>query len=168
MSLCIRKATLDDAYNLSYVHVTSWKEAYKGIVPDEFADTQTVEVGIENMRKTIINKPDANYIAELDGKAIGKLAIHECYDEDSPDCGEIGALYILPEYWRKGYGKQIAAFAIAELKARGYSHVSLWTLEASTRARRFYESVGFTLDGAKKTLDLGKPLTAVRYRMELI
>jgi len=167
MSLCIRKATLDDAYNLSYVHAMSWKEAYKGIVPDEYTDARTVEAGIEKMQKMIISKPDANYIAELDSKAIGRLAIHECYDKDSPNFGEIGALYILPEYWRKGYGKQIAAFALAELKTRGYSSVSLWTLEASTRARRFYESVEFVLDGTQKTLDLGKPLTAVRYKKEI-
>lgn len=167
MILCVRKATLDDAYYLSYVHVMSWKEAYKGIVPDEYIETKTVEAGFEKLQKMIINKPDANYIAELDGKAIGRLTIHECYDEDSPNSGEIGVFYILPEYWRKGYGKQIAAFALAELKARGYSSVSLWTLEASTRARRFYESVGFELDGAQKTLDFGKPLTAVRYKNEI-
>ena len=168
MVLNIIKATLDDAYNLSYVHALSWKEAYKGIVPDEYAVTQTVESGIEKMQKMIINKPDANYIAELDGKAIGRLAIHECYDEDLPDAGEIGALYILPDFWGKGYGKEIAAFALKELKSRGYSRVSLWTLEQSTRATGFYERVGFVLDGAKKTLDFGIPLIAVRYRMELI
>jgi len=167
MSLLIRKAKLDDAYNLSYVHAMSWKEAYKGIVPDEYNEMQTAESGFEKMQRMIINKPDANYIAELDGKAIGRLAIHECYDKDSPNFGEIGVLYILPEYWRKGYGTQIAAFALTELKTRGYIGVSLWTLEASTSARRFYESVGFELDGTKKTLDFGIPLTAVRYRKEI-
>lgn len=39
----------------------------------------------------------------------------------------------------------------------------LWVLEVNQDARRFYEAMGFRLDGMFKMVELGKPLKAVRY-----
>jgi ribosomal protein S18 acetylase RimI-like enzyme len=49
------------------------------------------------------------------------------------------------------------------LRARGYREVVLWVLEDNTEARRFYEAMGFHVDGAFKMVELGKPLKAIRY-----
>ncbi len=53
------------------------------------------------------------------------------------------------------------------LQARGHREVVLWVLEGNSAARRFYEAVGFALDGASKMVELGKPLKAVRYKKAL-
>ena len=53
------------------------------------------------------------------------------------------------------------------LRSRGYRDIVLWVLEGNTMARRFYEAMGFTLDGVFKTVELGTPLKAVRYKKRL-
>ena len=45
--------------------------------------------------------------------------------------------------------------------------VTLWVLEANTRARRFYEKAGFAPDGTSKPADLfGVMLPKLRYRKD--
>jgi len=40
-------------------------------------------------------------------------------------------------------------------------------IRGNDAARRFYEARGFTINGGMKTLQVGKPLEAVRYRKSL-
>jgi hypothetical protein len=53
------------------------------------------------------------------------------------------------------------------LASRGRFFATLWVLDANAQARRFYEAMGFELDGATKEVNLGAPLKAVRYRKKL-
>ena len=39
----IRPATPEDALAIAAVHVDAWKAAYRGIVPDEFLDSLSIE-----------------------------------------------------------------------------------------------------------------------------
>ena len=55
----------------------------------------------------------------------------------------------------------------ARLRDRGAQTAVLWTFEGNDAARRFYEMRGFTLDGAKRTIDVGQELPIVRYRKPL-
>ena len=53
------------------------------------------------------------------------------------------------------------------LRARGCREVVLWVPEGNMDARRCYEAMGFGLDGAFKSVELGKTLEVVRYRKAL-
>jgi ribosomal protein S18 acetylase RimI-like enzyme len=86
---------------------------------------------------------------------------------DARRTGEIWGLYISPDRWRKGIGRQVVAEAERMLKAGGYESVVLWVVEANERARQFYEAMGFAADGASQEIDWGTPVKAVRYRKEL-
>ena len=77
---------------------------------------------------------------------------------------DIGAIYFLPEYWGRGYGKYTMYFALDNLKNSGYKTVIIWVLEENYWARHLYEKCGFALDGIKKEINLGKLLVEVRYR----
>ena len=58
--------------------------------------------------------------------------------------------------------------ALALLAGAGYAQVTLWVLDANSRARSFYEKAGFTADGAVKLEDRGSfQLREVRYRRSL-
>ena len=54
-----------------------------------------------------------------------------------------------------------------ELGARGHKVVTLWVLEKNIAARKFYEAMGFTLDGATKEVRIGTTLKTVRYRKSI-
>jgi len=78
--------------------------------------------------------------------------------------GEIGTIYLKPEYFGKGYGKLLLSFCIKELKNIGFERIYLWTLEKNLKARAFYEKFGFTFDGEKGEHNFGgESLTVLRY-----
>ena len=57
------------------------------------------------------------------------------------------------------------AHAVRALTEAGQPDVTLWVLEANEQARRFYVAAGFRPDGARQLLDLGGPVTEVRYQL---
>ena len=168
MEFAIRKALPEDAYDRSACHVSSWRSAYKGIVPDEYLNDLSVEKGAEKFRQTNLNNPDfLYYCATYDNKIIGNLVIGKSREEDKPDAGEICGIYLIEEFWGKGYGKTMMDYAIDKLKCMGYNEIILWVLEENDRARRFYEKCNFVFDGTKREIEIGKVLIKIRYVLYL-
>ncbi|MDR1132204.1 MAG: GNAT family N-acetyltransferase, partial [Oscillospiraceae bacterium] len=62
--------------------------------------------------------------------------------------GELVSLYLLPEYFGRGYGTKLLNAALAGLSDLGYKDIFLWVLEENLRAVHFYEKYGFRKSGA--------------------
>lgn len=60
---------------------------------------------------------------------------------------ELDGLFVDPRYWRKGVGTALAEAATHEARRSGLS----LTVIASLAARDFYESCGFSVEGAAET-----------------
>ena len=164
MDITIRPAKLEDAYEHAVCHISSWRSAYKGIVPDEVLDNLSVEEHVEKFKKRIIELKDVFYYCMLyDNRIIGHFVISKSRDEDKPNTGEIIAFYLIEDFWGKGYGRIMMNYAVETLKNMGYDEIILWVLEDNNRARRFYEKCGFVFDGTKKEIIIGKPLIEIRY-----
>jgi ribosomal protein S18 acetylase RimI-like enzyme len=85
-------------------------------------------------------------VARVEGAVVGFCALHSSPGEASPQKrGEIPALFVLPTYWRRGWGRRLCERALDEARASGMEDVGLWVLESNTRARSFYEALGFRL-----------------------
>jgi GNAT superfamily N-acetyltransferase len=79
--------------------------------------------------------------------------------------GELYAIYVLPEAWRRGVGRAWHGAAAHVLHGRGCREARLWVLRDNPRAREFYLSMGWTRDGAEKLHSFGSSeLPIVRYR----
>ena len=104
---------------------------------------------------------------EHNGNIIGRLVKNKSRDEDKADAGEISAMYLLSEYWDKGYGREMMDFSLSELKRMGHNEVILWVLEANSRARLFYEKCGFTFDGTLKEINIDNLHTHMRYVLNM-
>ena len=167
MKFIIRKALLEDAYERAACHVSSWRSAYKGIVPDEVLDNLSAEAIAEKFRKELELQESSYYCACYEGKIIGHFNIRKSCDEDKPNAGEVHGIYLIEEFWGRGYGKEMMDYATDSLKHMGYDEVILWVLEENNRARQFYEKCGFIFDGTKKEIIIGKPLTEIRYAINL-
>jgi putative acetyltransferase len=78
------------------------------------------------------------WVAEAEGEIVGYIAF-------KPGC--ISHLYIHPDHQGRGLGPELLARALEDGTAR-----ELWTFQQNARARRFYETRGFSLvrltDGA--------------------
>jgi GNAT superfamily N-acetyltransferase len=157
----IRKiAPEDDLDAISRIYVRSWKAAYKGIVPQDYLD----ELPETKWSQVIAKSEWTSLVLIEDGEMIGASAVSPGRDTAMADWGEIISIYLLPEYFGKGYGKPLLKAAIAELKAMGHSFIYLWVLEENGRARAFYEKNGFTASPDRHVDSIGgKDLVEVRY-----
>ena len=163
----IRRARLEDVFVLAKVHVDAWHAAYHGVAPDSFLEQITVSKREASFREFLLNdSSEETYVAEESGEVIGFLTVGACRDADADDnlTGEVWGIYIAPQHWRKGIGRRLAVKAQEVLEFGAYEEATLWVLEQNKPARQFYEALGYRPDGASKELNLGVPLTAVRYR----
>ena len=165
----IRPATPEDALHLARLHVAAWRAAYRGLVPDEFLDGLDVDARAARFRSWLAAGEAENHVAEEDGELWGWLTVDGCRDPDldPQTAGEIWGIYLAPAHWRQGLGQTLCRYGEEILRSRGYAVATLWVFSGNERARRFYEAMGFFTDGASKSLDLGVPLEAVRYRKAL-
>ncbi len=157
----IRKLQASDKLaEISSIYEESWKLTYKGILPQDYLDNIPKGKWIKNLE----NPERHTLVAIKDDKIIGTSSYGESRTEELSGQGEIYSVYLLPEYIGKGYGKRLIYAALAELDEIGYANAFLWVLEDNMRARKFYESIGFTFGKAFKNVEIGgKNVREVRY-----
>ncbi len=150
----------DDIFEISNIYEQSWKFAYKGIIPQEYLDSIPVGKWVVNL-----DKPNQNSLIAIENdKVIGTVNFGKSRFNDFADYGEIVAIYFLPEYIGKGYGKVLLKSAVKELFRLGYYDVFLWVLKDNTRARNFYERFGFTASDNFCNVNIGgKDLREIQY-----
>lgn len=171
----IRQAVPADAAEMSRIHAASWKKAFLGMVPQDYLDRLP-----ENHWQAVFPKNledgslSAKLIYEGDfpigvityGSARTELPVGGVPGEvfaDYAAFGEVMSLYLLPEYYGRGYGRELLEVAREEL-LQTYEGVYLWVLRENEQARRFYEKLGFapTEETCLCQID-GKTLTDIRY-----
>lgn len=154
----------DDRKKISNVYEQSWRCAYKNIIPQSYFDSIPGGSWADNINRD----GRKNLIMLENGTIIGTLSFCRSRWKQYDDYGEIVAIYFLPEYMGKGYGKYLLDRAIEELKALGFETVLLWVLEDNRRARNFYEKYGFTLSGEYRIDNIGgKELWEVMYEYHI-
>lgn len=172
MALVMRTAVVADAAAIARVHVDTWRQAYAGILPQEFLQSRNVAEFTQRWIKNLSEQSEStrmNFVAVLGDEVAGFVSAGVCRDENvEPSTGEIYALYVAPEHWNTGAGRALMARGLAFLRERDFGAATLWVLRDNPRARRFYELAGMALDGAAKIDQrFGFPMHEVRYRIEL-
>ena len=164
----IRWARVEDAEALGIIHVESWKTAYKNIMPDDFLNNISIEKRQKRFEQALANKTEEDAVIVNEDKVVGFICLGKARDEDLTETyGEIWGIYLHPNQWRKGFGKELINWGIEELENRGYKKIVLWVLEENYKARSFYENMGFIQDGTFKEIKIGKVLMEMRYVLSL-
>jgi len=167
----IREATVADAAAIARVHVASWDVAYRGLVPHAVQAATTVEVRTGQWRPILSGEAaypgSTNLVALVDGEIVA-FACHGPSREDlwpPPSArGELYALYAEPSAWGGGVGRALLGASVAGLRDAGHADALLWVLRGNTRARRFYERMGWVPDGGLRDQESERlPVPAVRY-----
>lgn len=169
--MLVRTATAADAPSIAHIHVETWRVAYRGQMPDAVLDALDVGRRTAFWEERFTQTRGVVFVAKDGGRIMGfcDLIPSRDKDADAQAVAEIAAIYILPQHWRKGAGRALCDRALAEARGRGYKVVTLWVLASNGDARRFYEAMGFSLDGATKadrTTD-GNELHEIRFRMAI-
>jgi GNAT superfamily N-acetyltransferase len=122
--------------------------------PEEHAALEELQrrasLELPEYRDQLIAHPDAIHlppaqiangqviVADLDGAVAGFAAVVG---------GELDGLFVEPDLWGRGIGKVLVDAATHEARSRGLALKVI----ASPRARRFYESCGFSVEGDEQT-----------------
>jgi ribosomal protein S18 acetylase RimI-like enzyme len=172
--VAIRLARPVDAPQIALVHVRSWQGAYRGLLPQFYLDgldpAQRVGRWERSLREADLTRAGV-MVAEEGESLLGFVSYCRSRDDDADPgrTGEISAIYLLPDAWGKGVGRQLMDAALERLAEEGFGQATLWVLDSNVRARRFYEAGGWSADGAvKQDKRLGFPITEARYRKSLL
>jgi GNAT superfamily N-acetyltransferase len=150
MTAEIRPAEVADAYDIARVHVESWRETYRGMVPDEMLAALSVQKRTDAWGQ-IMAGPSKDggitcvFLAVIDGVIVGFGSCGAQRTDTLRDRGydgEVGAIYILQSVQGRGLGKRLMNSMVKNLRGRGFHGAALWVLRENARARRFYESGG--------------------------
>lgn len=172
----IRPGTDADLLAIATIHVHGRQAAYRGLVPDHVLDAWTPEAWAEARTADLARHGPAlrTWVAEDGDPGAGLLGFADTApagDAGLPGAGEVLLLYVDPAAIGGGIGGALLAHATADLAARGFAPLLLWTLEGNVRARRFYERAGWRADGASRpwwaTEGQAVALREVRYRRDL-
>jgi ribosomal protein S18 acetylase RimI-like enzyme len=153
----LRPATPDDAPALARIHIAGLAAAYGGLVPQEFLDTLNLSERTDNWTTWLSSGETTAIIAHDDaGNPAGFIGFGKLRTAPpgmSPVrptyTSEIYALYILPDYWRLGLGRELMTAAALALRDRKQKSLCLWVLEKNPRAVPFYKALGGQKCGTK-------------------
>jgi GNAT superfamily N-acetyltransferase len=151
----LREACRGDELAVADVHVRAWQEAYRGLMPDEHLDALDPR---ERARRYTFGADDPGAPTTVVAVAtdddaepiVGFTTICRSRDADSPDVGEVVALYVDPARYQGGVGRLLMAEARRRLVESGFTDALLWVLDGNDRAARFYEREGWKPDGARR------------------
>ncbi len=166
----VRSAVATDAPAIAEVHVASWRAAYRGLLPDEYLASRTVEVRTRQW-DAVFADPDRGHIlvAVLGGRVVGFAQARPSGDADAPPAtGELLTIYLHPDAWDRGLGRTLQDEALQRLRADGHRSATLWMLSTNDRARRFYLRQGWSLIPGLRTQEFGGlEVTDVRFGRSL-
>ncbi len=164
----LRDATPADAHAIANVLVQSWRAAYRGLLPDDVLAGLSIPDREQFWSDALTARPPHTraVVATIAGAIVGFAATGPPLipaDRADPTLGDLYALYLAPDVWRRGIGTQLHAAALDRLRSCGFAHAGLWILDTNERALRFYYRHGWT-DTGRSQLDRGPGGTELNER----
>ena len=155
--------------SVARVHVRAWQSAYRGLLPDEYLDHLRPEERAEKYDFVTRDpqKPQT-IVAVVEGTICGFATTAPSRDADLAEYGELAALNIDPDYWRRGIGTALLSTARERLTGLGYENALLWVLVGNVRADHFYRKDQWAPDDLHRTDTVwGVTVNEIRYRRKL-
>lgn len=163
----LRPATPADAEALAAVHITSWAETYRGLMPAPFLERMTSpdmrERRAAHWARTLEQDLEVVTVAEQGGQAVafagaGATRLHAAVPGDYD--AELYTLYALKAMHGQGLGRRLVQESAARLHAQGFGGLAVWVLDVNP-TRAFYRHLGARELGHKTEEIPGGTLTEV-------
>lgn len=153
VAVTLRESQPEDAQGITDVHIKSWQETYRGLMPDSYLDSLNHEESARRLGRwqERLGNPDErklSWIAEVDRIIIGFVSIGKCRDERPIADGEIYAIYLLKKYHGSGVGRALFERGFELLRNLGFLSASLWVVKGNP-TEGFYRHLGGILRGEK-------------------
>ena len=134
---------MHDVEGMSVVVDSAWRENYRHI----FTEEQINKFTGDHRRKSftrMLNEGADVFVLTVGSLITAVCVALDCDETPFEDYSEIVQLYVLPEYQRKEFGKELLSRVLREISEKGFKGAVLYTAEKNENACRFYEKFGFT------------------------
>lgn len=166
----LRRAVPGDEEAVAQVHVRAWQQGYRGLLPDDYLDRldPTERAARYTFDEIAPGRPYTT--VAVDGDTIcGFATTGRCRDSDQPSAGEVYAIYVDPDCWGRGVGRELIQAARTSLIDEHFSTAVLWVLVGNARAERFYRMDGWQPDGQRRIQAVHRiGVDEVRYSRSLL
>jgi GNAT superfamily N-acetyltransferase len=155
----IRPAITADARAVAEVHVRGWRWAYRGLLPERYLASLSVDTREQTWRArlTELDAPGRALVWSQADRVRGFVAYGPARDHERvPGFGMIYALYLDEEIVGRGVGRALHDAAIDAMRTVGLGGAVLWVLEENARARAFYARQGWAPDGEHRRESFGE------------
>lgn len=152
----IRRAKPGDQESLAQIHIQSWQEAYKGLVPQDYLDSLPNELPsrIQNWTRNLANPERWAWVATIQDQIVGFILFGLPRDKEREDYIELGAIYLLESYKGQNIGFSLLQTGFHFMKSVGYKKSYCWVLMGNPTIN-FYEKTGAKHYGLTKEDDIG-------------
>jgi GNAT superfamily N-acetyltransferase len=159
----VREARSDDVEAIARVQVRGWQHAYAHVFSQEDLAGISFERREESAREALSSP--VSLVAERDGEVLGFAFAGP--SRDTQDAAELYSIYVDPEAWGTGLGRELIVEVERRLREQGFEEAELWVLEDNPRGRRFYEVAGWTSADVQPITVFGSDVPEIRYRKRL-
>lgn len=155
----------DDAEALAQVHVTSWRETYRGLLPDSFLDRMSVPVNARRFAKSLVTPAEHEItLAAADRQGLVGYVAGGPSRTRLPGEAEVTTLYVLRPHQGYDLGRRLLTAAARVFADQGAKSLMISVLRDNIPARGFYEHLGGEADAPRKEPGPGGLMYEVSYR----
>jgi ribosomal protein S18 acetylase RimI-like enzyme len=132
-----------DAEALANVHVTAWRQTYRGLLPDAFLARMSEPGHVRRFRRELAN-PHPNAVTLIASNPYGVFGYVQGGPSRAGVAGEaeISTLYLIRAGQGRGVGRRLLQAAARTLQAQGARSLMIGVMRDNLKARGFYERLG--------------------------
>ena len=156
-----RNAVAGDEHGIASIHVTTWKSAYRGLLPDAILDSLSITESAAQWAQCIQRGQGCLFVCEREGIVVGFIFCDAyrngslgCDSSQQGELAELYTLYVSPEEQGKGVGTRLFHRSISWLTAAGYTSLAVRVLDGNDSAIKFYRRLGFSPVGEPQSSEL--------------
>lgn len=142
-NVIIRNIEEKDISSVVDIQIDGWRNAYRGIMDDNFLNLMNRKEKIEKRKKDY--KENGFIVAEINNQVVGFCRYIDS-NKFTPnisyiDC-ELLALYVKTDLKYNGIGTQLFQFVVNEFKNKNKTKMILWCLKENEPSKKFYTKMG--------------------------
>jgi GNAT superfamily N-acetyltransferase len=166
----VRPARPQDATEITRIQLSTWRTAYRRLLPRRVLDELDEDWMTQRWREAIEAPPSPAHrvLVAVEQSAQSYLvglaaagpadeasrAPQEPPDALGPGTAAITDLLVEPRWGRRGHGSRLLAACVDGWRADGFTTAVAWTYEGDAATGKFLGSAGWAPDGATRALDV--------------
>jgi GNAT superfamily N-acetyltransferase len=166
----VRPARPDDAGEIARIQLSTWRTAYRRLLPRHILDQLDEDWMAQQWREAVVGPPSDRHrvlvaVEQADESyLVGFLAAGPADEaalapDEQPDAiggatAAITDLLVEPRWGRRGHGSRLLAAGVDLWRADGFEAALAWSYEQDKATSGFLTSAGWRPDGASRALDV--------------